>query len=409
MRTFFFTAGILLALTATCTEAQNMPAPALPGDENLLMVTEPRNTCAPLAAAAPPSAAQSELLGTTAQQPLVTGALDGGHVGVTEGVLGGVTEGAPGGVPSVIPGAPVLATAGTAMVILKPRLEMQCADDKIKVALIGEVNINHYTGQKIPVTLELTGAPGVAFDLESLDTVDNESGFLIAAKAIRVEGDTVSGTKVTINLTVQSFELGKNWLPLSLTLKYATAFAPQGTPLWQDLVTPDLILLRHDTALQNVKTGLLLGNHSLATARTSWAYIPSLVIGLALLGLAALLFVVRQINRLRPRPALSPQSATWLSLDEVVSSGNKIGFSQKHYESISTTLKGYLKTLYPHLDSFEPSTIETALAGQDAQKAIVNALGYLKSVVYDGEKLSPDQHCELLSQLRTIVPKPLSI
>lgn len=294
-------------------------------------------------------------------------------------------------------------------VTIETTVEMKCAGGKILVHVTAPVEISNYTSKKIPVTMELALAPGAVIDLRSIDVIDNESGFaLVGEPQPRAEPIDGGGTQVTIELTIQSFEIGKPYLPLSLTLKYATMMSQEGTPIWQDLVTSELRLLHHDTVPPGAKARLIMASHDLATPRISWAYIPSLVIAFTLIGLAVLLAVVRSINRLRPRQSLSPQLATWLALDDLIVSGNKIGFTQRHYEKISAVLKTYLKTRYT-LTSFELRYVEATLSGEPVLPAITGVLQLLQSAVYNSERLSAAQHNELLAHLRTIVPKPLSL
>jgi hypothetical protein len=326
---------------------------------------------------------------------------------------------------SVTPQA--VAPARASGVELKPVAVLACQQGKIEVRLTGEIWRNNPTAAKIPVTMELFAAHGVRVNVNSLDTVDNESGFALAAKPPYTIFSVDGGVKITWLLSVQSFNTDDAVLPLRMTFKYAVASAPDGTPLWLDAVTPVLDLMRHDTAPEGVVSGLVESNSSQAVVRTSWAYIPSLVAGLTLLASAAFWPLLRRINRLRPRQALPPAAAAWLELDELVRSGAELAaknqasvFDQQHYKLIGRTLKSYLREAHPALESLAPDVstwrsadVEAVLAldpqGAVIAQAIVGALKKLASVVYGGQPLPPAEHDELLSELRAIVPRPLTV
>jgi hypothetical protein len=293
-------------------------------------------------------------------------------------------------------------------VVIAPMIEMKCASGKVLVHVTAPTQVSHYTGEKIPVTVEVLLAPGAVIDLRSIDVNENASGYeLVGEPQSRVE-QVDGATKVTVEVTVQSFETGRQFLPVSFTLRYATIISEEGTPIWQDLVTGDLRLIHHDTVPSGAKAELLMVSHEMAQARISWAYVPSLVVGCTLVGVALMLAAVRRINRLRPPQSLSPHQSTWLALDELVVSGNKIGFTQAHYEKISAALKSFLKIRYG-LASFDQKYVEAMMSGDPAATAVNEALSILHSVVYNGEKLTSARHGQLLDCLCTIVPKPFSL
>lgn len=310
--------------------------------------------------------------------------------------------------PNGEPPGVVQRPAAAEPVVIAPMIEMKCASGKVLVHVTAPTQVSHYTGEKIPVTIEVLLAPGAVIDLRSIDVNENGSGYeLVGEPQSRVE-QFDAATKVTVEVTVQSFETGRQFLPVSFTLRYATIISEEGTPIWQDLVTGDLRLIHHDTVPSGAKGELLMVSHELAQARISWAYVPSLVVAFTLIGLALILAAVRRINRLRPPHSLSLHQSTWLALDELVVSGNKIGFTQAHYEKISAALKLFLKDRYG-LSSFDQNYVEAMMCGEPAAKAVNEALSILHSVVYNGEKLTSARHSQLLNCLRTVVPKPFSL
>jgi len=312
----------------------------------------------------------------------------------------------PAAAPS--PDAPKPAVVEKAPLPIAPNIEMKCGRGKVLIHVMAPTQVSHYTGEKIPVTLEVVLAPGAVVDLRSVDLNDNSSGYeLVGEPQARVDQVEV-GTKVTFQLTVQSFETGKQYLPVSLTLRYATLVSEEGTPIWQDLVTTDLVLLHHDTVPPGTKSDLFMTDHALAQMRISWAYVPSLVLGFLSLGLAALLFLVRTINRLRPRHLLSIDQSTWLALDETIVSGNKMGFTQRHYELISSALKTFLQARYG-LSTFESSIVENNLKEVPIAVDVISALSILHAAIYRGETISQSRHEELVAHLCKIVPKPRSL
>lgn len=327
--------------------------------------------------------------------------------------------------PAVANGTRVMAPARDELIKLEPVVILRCRQGRIEAHLSGDVWRNFPSFAKIPVRLELFVASGVKVNLNTLDTIDNGSGFVLASppryNIVPVEG----GVKVSWLVVVQSTNAGDKLLPLRLSLKYAVDSAPDGTPLWLDAVTPDLVFMRHDSAPAGVVSGLTAGNTSKAIVRTSWAYVPSLVIGVTCLGLVALLAGLRRVNRLRPRPALSPGAATWLELDDLVKSGRQLArknesetFDSQHYKLISRTLKAYLRAAHPQLGALSEDlstwkweeVVSTLTDAPSAEaKAIAGAMKKLTAVVYGGQRLSAMEHRELLAELGTIVPRPLTL
>ena len=297
--------------------------------------------------------------------------------------------------------------------VVTPELKMVCADGKVKLTISGRP-YGWQVGDVIPLNFTFTVPEGVVINTDTLmqgklalDTTFKQP-FEMVGKPIIKTSKKDGGTEYDVTIQVRQFTITEH-LRFTMQLPYAVEKAPDGSPKWLVFLTPEFVLLNSiDGGYTNMKRPMTMGNTETIQPRSAWI-VPVYAIVLFLLAAAwPLMWLVRVVNRSRPRKSISREAAAWLAMHQAVKSGKQIGFGSTHYSRIGLTLRKYYGTVYPGLEGMTLTEIEDL--PDDPQSILLKSVfRKLERVLVDERHLSAAELAQLLSEVDKLIKRPYTM
>ena len=304
------------------------------------------------------------------------------------------------------------AAALAAIPKIKEEVVKSCAGGKV-VQKVESRLYGHKFGDSIPVQLTIDLKDGAVIDTSPMlqGKIRLEAGnqpFELTAKPVIIEKDIDGGGKeYVILLQVRQFLPGAN-VTFAMQLPYAVNFAPDKTPLWETLATPDYNFLQNIEGLANQERPLTDGNTGLVQPRNSWALPAGIVLVVLLFAALPLVLLVRLCNRVRPRKVVPRQVGAWLAMNRVLKSGKEIGFSNNHYRRMGEVLRTYLSASIPGIQGMTQTELET-LPDDGAGKTVKSAFRKLEGALIGEKRMTAADQQELLREVEELLPRPFSL
>lgn len=393
----------------TATVAGSTQAPAV-----VASATPTPNTCGPVpdassivAAPATPAAPAAAPATPAARAPSSPSTVAGPAPQSLKG-----TAAAPQPAGSPAPAAKPAAPAAPVIPTLSEEVSKQCADGQVSVKVSARL-YGYKIGDSILVKMVIQLKDGVQLDFDPLKQgklaleQSFQQPFELAAAPVIVEQDTDGGKEYDLTLSVRNF-VPSQWMTFSMQMPYSVAASPNGTPLWQALTTPKLVLLQYADGVPQMQRPITMGNTGLAVTRTPWA-LPEMAITVVVLFLTwPGVEIVRYVNRLRPRKVVPRDVAAWMAIRRVINSGKEIGYSANHYRRMDEVLRKFLSSTYPGIEGMTQTEIE-CLPDSYHSRCVKDTFRKLDRVLVEEVQLTAKEQKQLLWELDQLIERPYSV
>lgn len=297
-------------------------------------------------------------------------------------------------------------------IYLLPELQATCADGKFDVVISARLH-GWQIGDTIPVAFRFTAMGGAVLNMDSV-----KQGKLALAQDFKQSFETAGPPEVRVQkqgdvtvyeyiVQVRQFEI-LPYINFSMQLPYSVANQPDGSPQWQIFTTPTYTMLNNIDGGYEVPRPMTMGNTELAKPRTP-AAVPALSIAILLLILSwPAVWLMRRVNRTRPRKNISREAAAWLAMHNVVTSAKEIGFGAPHYTRIDEVLRKYLGTFYPGLEGMTMTEIE-ALPDEPRANIAKSVFRKLDGALFSQRTLTAAERAQLLKELDQLIKRPYTM
>jgi hypothetical protein len=432
IRKLLLAAALAQALLPAVALAQTPPpgadAPAAQEEK----APPPPESCGPPPAPAPaPAPAKEETKPETAPEtPATTPATppNAPATPITTPAAPAATPAAPGTVPNVPATTAAIPTpagekpdAATAPAPEKPK-SPELKEEVTKVCASGNITMKMGArfygwkfGDAMLVEMEAVAKKGAALDFAPLKKgalVFNDEGnkqFEVVGKPIIEEEDTPDGGKhYDIVMLVRQFMPSPQYVTFWFQLPYAKKLADNGTPYWEIGTSPSFTLAQDVSYIEGQKRPLTDGNTGTVVPRSSSTMpLLAIVMTICLLAWPAVL-ILRWVNRVRPRKAMSQATRDWLEWYDVRRSGKKIGFGVPHYRSIAALLKQRAAATYPGIQGMTLSEI-VALPDSESSDTLKSVFTKLGAALQNGRQLTEKEIAELVKEVDALIPRPFTV